>query len=332
MKPSKNEIGDRSWNPITGCQYKCPYCTARKITNNFSGDTRLNLASPQCEHTEDGLCVLEDKFVSASGSVLAYPFRFIPTYHRYRLSYPKETKNGYNIFVGEMGEMFGDWIPDEWIKEVIDACLEGSQNHYLFLTKNPDRYLKLAESGILPADDGFWYGVTVTGPYDPIIELPGRNLWLNIEPLRESLGDSLNFHGAAWVVIGGDTMNWSGQIQPKKKWIINIIQEADRLHIPVFMKESIRGIMGDEAMRREVPDALTKKYVSAKVRKIRESECMVCKCHKKKNEMITMAAKSRRNEPPKHFGFLCTECFKKQCGHWGIELPKLERWKSDDNE
>lgn len=329
MKPSKNEIADRGWNPITGCRYKCPYCTARKITANFSGDTRLNLASPQCEHTDDGLCILENKFISASGTVLAYPFRFIPTYHRYRLSYPKETKNGYNILVGEMGEMFGKWIPDEWLKEIFDACLEGRQNHYLFLTKNPERYIQLAEAGVLPAGDDYWYGVTVTGPDDPMIELPERNLWLNIEPLRASLGDTPNLHGAAWVVIGGDTMNWSGQIQPRKKWVASIIREADRLGIPVFLKESIREIIGDANMRKEIPAPLTKKYVSAKVRKLRESECMNCKGHGKKGEMITICARSKRGEYPKQFGFLCMDCFREQCVRWGIDVPELERWKTD---
>lgn len=330
MKPSKNEIADRAWNPITGCKYKCPYCSARKCTANFSGDVRLNMASPQCEHTGDGLCVLEEKFISASGTVLSYPFEFRPTYHKYRLSYPKGTKNGYNILVGDIGETFGDWIPDDWIQDIFSSCKDGSQNNYLFITKNPNRYLKLAKSNVLPEDENFWYGVTVTGPDDPIPDLPGRNLWLNIEPLRGSLGDAPDLHGASWVVIGGDTMKWSGQTVPRKKWIKSIVQEADKHSIPVFLKESLRSVVGDDEMRKEFPEMLTEKYVSEKIRERLESVCMSCGVAKMKRSMITICARSMRGEHPQQFGFLCWDCFEKQCREWGVDMPELKGVRSDE--
>lgn len=331
MKPSRNEIADKSWNPITGCKYNCPYCKAKKIALYFSGDVRLNMASPQCEHTESGCTILESKFVSSSGSTLSHPFRFRPTYHRYRLSHPKETKNGYNVLVGDMGEIFGEWIPDEWIKEIMDACIEGYWNNYLFLTKNPKRYLELDGKGILPDGENFWYGVTITKPDDPIVELAGKNVWLNFEPLRGGFGTELELYGAAWVVIGADELKWKGNIKPRKKWIVEIAQKATLAGIPVFMKENLRGIVGDSEMRKELPEKLINKYVKENVRKMWESDCMLCKTHHKKNEMITICAKSKRSENAKQFGFLCPECFKKQCGMWGIDVPELERWKDDDS-
>lgn len=333
LKPTKNEIAERAWNPITGCNYNCPYCKARKITINFSGDMRLNMSSPQCEHTENGLCILESKFITVAGDTLSYPFQFRPTYHRYRLDHPKETKNGYNVLVGEMGETFGEWIPDSWLKEIFKACEAGEQNNYLFLTKNPRRYRELDLKGVLPDKDNFWYGITVTGAYDPVERLPGKNLWLNFEPLRESPGNEPDLAGAAWVVIGGDTMKWSGQIQPRRKWIQCIVKEADLQGIPVFMKDSIRDIVGTENMRKEFPKSLVEgKYISQKIREKLEGSCMGCGAHVKKNSMVALCGRYRRGRHPKQFGFLCRECFEKQCKIWNITVPEMEGGEEIDGE
>jgi len=46
------------------------------------------------------------------------------------------------IFVTSMGDLWGYWVPDEWIKKVLDAIRDsGSKATFLFLTKNPERYL-----------------------------------------------------------------------------------------------------------------------------------------------------------------------------------------------
>lgn len=43
------------------------------------------------------------------------------------------------IFVGSMCDMFGDWIPKEWIKRVLQKCRQYN-NRYLFQSKNPMRF------------------------------------------------------------------------------------------------------------------------------------------------------------------------------------------------
>lgn len=37
MDKTKIEWCDSTWNPVTGCYHKCPYCYARGIANRFSG-------------------------------------------------------------------------------------------------------------------------------------------------------------------------------------------------------------------------------------------------------------------------------------------------------
>ncbi len=49
------------------------------------------------------------------------------------------------VFVSSMGDLFGEWVPDDWINEVIHA-MEKSPNVTFFLeTKNPARYRGFTE-------------------------------------------------------------------------------------------------------------------------------------------------------------------------------------------
>ena len=66
------------------------------------------------------------------------------------------------IFVGSMADLFGRWVPDDWIEQVFDACRRAPRHTYLFLTKNPQRYCDLASAGKLPTEPNFWYGTTIT--------------------------------------------------------------------------------------------------------------------------------------------------------------------------
>lgn len=43
------------------------------------------------------------------------------------------------IFIGSASDMFGDWIPDDWIKKVLKHT-HRFYNTYLFQTKNPRRF------------------------------------------------------------------------------------------------------------------------------------------------------------------------------------------------
>lgn len=152
---------DSSWNPVTGCLHGCEYCYARKIAERFGGHSNKN-TSYACHPLEDGhaLYTLEEAAKKRNENdklvVAPYPCVFEPTFHRYRLDEPKKWTEPRTIFVCSMGELFGNWVPDEWIKAVFDACEAAPQHRYLFLTKNPDRLNRLARDGKLPQKH--WYG------------------------------------------------------------------------------------------------------------------------------------------------------------------------------
>jgi hypothetical protein len=59
------------------------------------------------------------------------------------------------IFVSDMGDLFGDFIPSNWIKRVLEYTARFPKTHFLFLTKNPLRYSEflhqMPENAILGA-------------------------------------------------------------------------------------------------------------------------------------------------------------------------------------
>jgi protein gp37 len=57
-----------------------------------------------------------------------------------------------------MADLFGEWVPDEWIEEVFKACAAAPRHRYMFLTKNPKRYHELMKNGCLPLESNYWYG------------------------------------------------------------------------------------------------------------------------------------------------------------------------------
>ena len=125
MEKTKIDWADSTWNPVTGCLHGCEYCYAKRIARRF-GDKAAEGVTIRNQYIK-----LKDE---------PYPYGFDPTFHRYRLDRPKIWTKARNIFVCSMADLFGEWVPDEWINTVFAACLEAPQHNYLFLTKNPGQY------------------------------------------------------------------------------------------------------------------------------------------------------------------------------------------------
>lgn len=331
MNRSKIEWCDHTWNPITGCRYDCKYCYARRLTARFAGDVRLNLMAkkdytltPADDGGED-LYVLDAPMLNETGNPLVYPFGFAPTLHRYRLDTPAKLKMGNNIFVGAMADVFGAWVPDEWIKQILDVCKEYTIHNYLFLTKNPERYIQYG----VPTQENLWYGTTITcdADVDRITSLIiDARTFVSIEPLQESISKE-NIEAicriADWIIIGAETGRNKNKILPEIEWIKNLVAEADIAKKPVFMKDSLIPIIGEEDMRRDFPAQLQQSEISPKMKKKLFDTCAECKAHLKKSDMITLLARSKRGEQPKQFGFMCKDCFKQFCKNLGLDIPEL---------
>lgn len=235
---------DSSWNPVTGCRHGCEYCYAKRYADRFgymADDHRL--------HELNAPIVKESHVVGVKDAKQPYPYSFAPTFHRYKLDEIQHWKRPRTIFVCSMADLFGDWVPLAWIQEVFEACRKAPQHRYLFLAKNPGRYMSLAKLEQLPTEDNFWFGTSTPKKDMPYFFGEGVNTFVSIEPLHERF----HYIGAAepdelpnWIIVGAETGNRRGRIIPEKEWVDEIARFAQGNGIPVFMKESLRTIMGDD--------------------------------------------------------------------------------------
>lgn len=216
------------------------------MVKRFAGDTRLNIMAKKdyrMEVSHDGsgdVYVLDEPMLNETGKPLVYPFGFEPTFHRHRLNTLDKLKMGNNVFVGAMADIFGEWVPDEWIREVLEICFEKPQHNYLFLTKNPERYERIDSTWELPADKNFWWGTTLTTPDDKCFISNAHNTFWSIEPIHASfrLWERDEF-SPNWIIIGAETGRRRGKVIPQREWIEDIVEWCDRYATPVFMKDSL---------------------------------------------------------------------------------------------
>ena len=152
-----------SWNPVTGCQFGCSYCYARSMAERFPNN---------------------------------FPKGFKPHFRKDRLAAPQNTlipkgrerEPGIrNVFVCSMADLFGDWVPQKWIDDVLKVVAENPQWNFLFLTKNPSRLVEIE----WPANA--WVGTTVDrqARVEPAIaafqQIKATVRFLSCEPLLEEL-------------------------------------------------------------------------------------------------------------------------------------------------
>lgn len=248
MNKTKIDWCDSTWNPVTGCLHGCEYCYARSIANRFGCHAKTE---------NDVEVVIHPWENSESGKILPYPFDFHPTFHKYRLS-EYQNKKGRNIFVCSMADLFGSWVPDSWINEVMTACEAAPQHNYLFLTKNPERY---EQYGVAAGNGNVWYGTSITRKEDikkaALLPLQCKR-FVSIEPLLEDIEpeDDALYNFADWFIIGAETGRRKNKVITERKWIEDIVNECRKNNKPVFMKSSLAAIW-DEPLIKEFPKQLS---------------------------------------------------------------------------
>jgi len=228
MNKTKIEWCDYTWNPVTGCMNNCEYCYARKIATRF--DKGCNFLSPRLNVAPK----------TNNGKEISFPYGFAPTFYPDRLKEPKGKKKTLTIFVCSMSDLFGDWVPDEWIRQVFAACDAAPQHRYIFLTKNPERYRKIFPN----LSPNFYLGQTITSPYRTFI-YSHRNLntFISYEPIQEpityagQIPDSIK-----WIIAGAETGNRKGKVTVQKEWLDKLVDICKEKKIPLFMKNSLSKI------------------------------------------------------------------------------------------
>ena len=226
-----------SWNPVVGCEHNCSYCYAREIARRFPAKPWPHMCCNNC-------------------------VTFTPHTHWER-KLPRFRKPA-TVFIGAMTDLWGDWVPAEWIQRVLDMVASRPQDVFLTLTKAPWNYHKF------PTLPNLWYGVTVDYGHTDVLKITAtmRRLqttkaFLSFEPvLSDPQAQCIDMDALKWyqIVIVGP-LNHRGPAVTRREWVEHIVKAAESAGVPVFMKNKcldprafVDGKCFTESeMRRELP-------------------------------------------------------------------------------
>jgi len=164
-----------------------------------------------------------------------------PRFFSNRLNEPEKIKMPKKIFVVNKGDMWGDWVPDEWIKSILEIIKKCSWHTFQLLTKNPIKMLDFN----LTANT--WAGASVTRQedcyrIDIIRSTKNPSIrYISFEPILEFIDPDLS--GIDWVIIGAETEKNS--YTPKnrelsQKFAKPLLTKVVSLGIPLFIKENLK--------------------------------------------------------------------------------------------
>ena len=214
----KIEYLTHTWSPVTGCLHGCSYCYMQRMAKRF----------PQIS--------------------------MVPKYHPERIVEPAMTKKPSRIGVSFTGDLFGEWVPVEWISNVLNVCKCIPKHRFLLLTKNPKRYGEF----VIPGN--CWTGTSVTGGsiddcrfenarVEQLIEGTKRGRrFLSLEPFMAiPNGDAgslidLWIANMDWLIVGGLTGKGKGGVDQEDLELI--LDACEEHNVRIFIKNNAQYFAG----------------------------------------------------------------------------------------
>lgn len=256
MKKTKIDWCDCTINPVVGCTNGCEYCYAKTMNKRF-------------------------KFIPCWEKPQFFPEKLKQL----------NSKKPKSIFMDSMSDC-GLWSVAQ-IHRIAQSMKENPQHNYLFLTKRPDLFIDKCKHIVEIANNGnVWVGVSANVRKDVtrLVYLPRyAHRFISIEPIMDDFGkfyevydegkryEWINFtcdlfrlpYVPEVIIIGAETGNRKDKVVPKKEWVENIVKSADLFNeefrksptmqkngwyeIKIFMKESLREIMGEDFRQDKLP-------------------------------------------------------------------------------
>ena len=258
-----------SWNPITGCLSNCSYCYARRLA---SGRLRAKYLANNilASHNEPN----HKKHYADPFYPRFWPERLKELHKAKSRTYGgggtrvirQRDTTSKGIFVCNMCEFFGDWVPADWQREIFNIIKANYQHRFYFLTKQPQNIFKFC-----PFPDNCWIGVTVCDKrmaffvgryYFNLAKAKVR--FISFEPLLEDVMEVFGqriIEQADWVIIGSQTKPYN---PPKIEWVQEMVEAADKAGKPVFLKDNLKPLLGNN-LRQELPECKHPPYEGIEV-------------------------------------------------------------------
>jgi protein gp37 len=196
------------------------------------------------------------KTVAERVAVRAYDKGFEHHYWRpHILEKPLKLETPAGIFVGSMADLFGHWVPEDEILQVLDVMKRASWHTFQTLSKYPIRL-----PSFNPYPKNVWVGVSLPAGH-MMTPSGGSNalktylqhmskieanirfmsiepLWFDVAPIFAEWLRSNQKLPFEWTIIGAAS-NGNRVFQPKSSWVVDLLNILYREHIPVFFKGNL---------------------------------------------------------------------------------------------
>lgn len=228
-----SDLPGYTWNPTAGCLHGCTW-----------------------RMPDGSVAECYAKTVAERLAVQAYPDGF--EHHYWRpdaLLDPGKVLTPAGIFVGSMADLFGHWVPEGQIRQVLKVMDFCDWHIFQTLSKYPIRIPQFN-----PFPPNVWVGVSLPagrlmkekgarnalGSYLQHMEdIDARVRFMSIEPLWFDVASVLReylmwttYLPFEWAIIGAAS-NGPKTYQPKPEWVANLVELLDEEKIPVFFKGNL---------------------------------------------------------------------------------------------
>ena len=219
---------DATYNPIRGmgpnrwmCRKispGCDHCYASTLNRRFGGT--------EYSPTESVIVRLDDK----------------------ALNLPLSWKRPRRVFVCSMTDLFGEWVPLDWIERVFRVMASVPQHQFQVLTKRPKRMAELVpkvydriwgyvEHAPLP---NVWLGVSIeldrfAWRANYLRQAPAAVRFISAEPLLGPL-PSLSLEGINWLISGGES--GIGHRSLEVDWVRDLRDRCTANDVAFFHKQN----------------------------------------------------------------------------------------------
>jgi len=148
-----------TWNPVTGCSpvsSGCDHCWARSMAKRFRG-----------------------------------PDGFKVKFHSNHIHDPFYLKKPHQFFVCNMGDLFYDEVPENFINTVMSIMFNSKQHTFYLLTKRPERMAEYMKNvrGEDRVIENLWLGTSVEDQKTAdkripiLLSIPGFKKFVSVEPM-----------------------------------------------------------------------------------------------------------------------------------------------------
>lgn len=208
------EWTEATWNPVTGCTEVspgCDNCYARTFAERFRG-------------------------VPGHPYEQGFDLRLWPD----RLNQPSRWRKSRTIFVNSMSDLFHQDVPDDYIRQVVEAMAAAPQHVYQVLTKRPGRMAAVMRKLRPDPLPQVWLGTSIeSNDYawraDKLRETPAAVRFLSLEPLLAPV-DQVELSGLDWVIVGGESGHGARPLDPA--WVRDVRDRCGDLDVAFFFKQT----------------------------------------------------------------------------------------------